>query len=210
MNLYRPEKVLIDRSTENCAHTKTILNSLRGVPVVSWSVNSHPLIRSVEHKAASFDERLAAACRCVRVGYRVGFHFDPIIRHEDMARHYAETINTIFDTVPESSIVWISMGALHFPPPLKQIIGPRFPNSRFIYDEFVRDEDGKMRCFRPLRVEMYRMIAGAIRARNHTVRLYLRMETPEIWRDVFATASPCQRELASELDGAVSCAASSR
>jgi len=198
----------IKTKTDNIANLLDLEHN--GRVVVSWSMNSKMLSQAIERNSAALEDRLSAALRCIGAGYRVAFHFDPLIRHEDMTRHYADTVNAIFDAVPESSIAWISLGALRFPPALKEIIEQRFPHSRFIYDEFVRGEDGKMRYFRPVRVEMYQSLVHAIRARSKTTSIYLCMETPQVWRDVFGF-TPCQRELSGTLDrAAVSCISSSR
>jgi spore photoproduct lyase len=51
----------------------------RGHTVISWSMNSKRICRTEEHNTASFEERLAAAIQCERWGYKLGFHFDPLI-----------------------------------------------------------------------------------------------------------------------------------
>ena len=40
-------------------------------------MNSIGICRTEERKAATFEERLAAAVQCQQWGYKLGFHFDP-------------------------------------------------------------------------------------------------------------------------------------
>ena len=147
-----------------------------GKTVVSWSVSPQKIIGSEEHNSASLDERLTAARKCVNAGYRVGFHFDPMINYEGWEADYKETVERIFRYVSASSIAWISLGALRFPPQLKQIAEGRFPDTKIFYGEFV-PANGKMRYFRPLREEMYKKMRGWIREGAPRVDPYLCMET---------------------------------
>src|ERR1041384_146974 len=48
--------------------------------VVSWSMNPQRIIDEEEHGTASLDERLGAAQLCQERGYRLGFHFDPMLQ----------------------------------------------------------------------------------------------------------------------------------
>jgi spore photoproduct lyase len=42
-------------------------------------MNPQQVIDLDEHGTASLSERLLAARRCQNAGYRLGFHFDPIV-----------------------------------------------------------------------------------------------------------------------------------
>jgi spore photoproduct lyase len=158
----------------------------RGRTIVAWSLNSPPIMRREELKTASLDQRLTAAATCAAMGYRLAFHFDPIIHHPGWREGYRQTIAQLFAKVPAASIAWISMGALRFLPGLKNIATARFPNSSFFYDEFVLGLDNKFRYFRSLRVEMYKLIYEELK-KNCVADtcLYLCMESDEIWREVF-------------------------
>ncbi|MCK5437520.1 MAG: DNA photolyase [Desulfobulbaceae bacterium] len=157
-----------------------------GRTILAWSLNSQEVMAREEFRTAPFEARLAAAADCASWGYRLAFHFDPIIYHPGWKEGYAETVERLFDSVPKESIVWISMGALRFLPALKSIAGKRFPNSRFFHEEFVPGLDGKSRYFRSLRVEMYKHLFDLIsrRASSDTC-VYFCMESDEIWREVF-------------------------
>ncbi|MFZ5766479.1 MAG: SPL family radical SAM protein [Thermodesulfobacteriota bacterium] len=155
-----------------------------GRTIVSWSLNSPAIMAGEEFKTASLDERLAAAAQCARWGYRLAFHFDPIILHPGWQEGYADTIDRLFRAVPAEKIVWISLGALRFLPALRPIAISRFPASRFFHEEFVMGLDGKYRYFRSQRVELYSHLLTLLRQRAHPATcLYFCMESEEIWQE---------------------------
>ncbi|MBU0729298.1 MAG: DNA photolyase [Proteobacteria bacterium] len=154
--------------------------------IVAWSLNASEIMSREEIRTATLTERLNAAKLCASWGYRLAFHFDPIIYHPGWQQGYADTISLLFDTVPKEQIAWISMGCLRYLPALKTIAVNRFSNSKFFHEEFVIGLDGKYRYFRTLRVEMYKFIYNLLkeRAAAHTC-IYLCMESDEIWREVY-------------------------
>jgi spore photoproduct lyase len=157
-----------------------------GRTIMAWSLNSPEIMAKEELRTATFDQRLAAAAQCAEWGYKLAFHFDPLIYHPGWKEGYRKTIDRLFAAVPATSIVWISMGALRFLPALKSIATGRFPRSRFFHEEFVLGLDNKFRYFRPLRTEMYRHMAHHLsRHLDPDTCLYFCMESDEIWRDVF-------------------------
>lgn len=176
----------------------------RGRTVVAWSLNSPAIMDREEIRTASLEERLAAAARCAQWGYKLAFHFDPIILHEGWQEGYRATIERLFAVVPAEAIVWISLGALRFLPPLKQIAALRFPASRFFYQEFIDGLDGKRRYFRPRRTAMYRFIHDQLRRHaNPRTCIYFCMENDTIWREVFGFIPEEQGGLAAMLDRSV-------
>jgi spore photoproduct lyase len=155
--------------------------------VVSWSLNAGKIAAEEERGAPPVIERLQAAGAVVKKGYRVGFHFDPLVRFPGWEREYEEVVRKLFQIIPASSVAWLSLGALRFPPALKKIIQARFPATKIIYDEFILGRDGKLRYFRPLRLELFRSVAGFVKKwGGKEIPLYLCMEGGEIWRDGLA------------------------
>ena len=157
----------------------------RGKTVIAWSLNSPIIMKNQELRSATFTERLTAAKECAARGYKLAFHFDPIVEHENWEQGYQETISTLFSAVPAESIVWISLGALRYLPSLKEIGTQRFPASRIYYNEFVPGLDGKERYFRPKRVKLYQPIYKLIKERSaKDCCVYFCMGSDEIWREV--------------------------
>jgi spore photoproduct lyase len=156
-----------------------------GRTIISWSLNSTQVLGGEELRAASLMERLEAAARCAEWGYRLGFHFDPIIAHTDWRQGYAATIDALYRLVPAEAIVWISLGALRYLPNLKDMGLRRFPASRIYYQEFVEGLDGKARYFRHNRVTLYADIYQRLKTYAHPdTCIYFCMESDEVWREV--------------------------
>ncbi|MEJ2110084.1 MAG: DNA photolyase [Acidobacteriota bacterium] len=187
--------------SDSIANLETLAH--RGHTVISWSVNSERVRCSEESKSASMEDRLAAAGQCERWGYKLGFHFDPIIYYEGWEQEYRATVERIFRSVDPGSVVWISLGALRFPPHLIDRVKKRYPESRIPYGEFVPAHHGKLRYFRPLREEIYRKMISWIREVAPQVLVYLCMESFAVWEKCFDGLPLNPSTLSSKLDKAV-------
>ena len=175
----------------------------RGHTVVSWSVNSKRICRSEELKTATFEERLAAARQCQDWGYRIGFHFDPVICYEGWEKDYEEAVREVFRAVDHAGIAWVSLGALRFTPHLRDIVRRRFPKSQIPYGEFVPGHHGKLRYFRPIREELYSKMRGWIRAAAPDVFIYLCMENRAAWERSCGAAPRDTAHLSDQMDSLV-------
>ena len=167
--------------------------------IFAWSLNPPEMVGEAEHNTASLKARLKAAEQAGTAGFRLAFHFDPLIYYPGWEQAYFETVRRLGKVAPPEKIAWISLGALRFLPPLRQIILKRFPHSRLAAEEMVRGPDGKLRYFRSLRVEMYGRLREWLAEVFPGVQLYLCMESPRVWREVFGFA-PEGEELARLLD----------
>ena len=156
-----------------------------GRSIISFSVNAPAVSRTEESKATPLEARLRAASRAAAAGYRVGFHFDPLIRHQGWEDGYAQTVDRIYEAVEPGQIAWISLGAFRYLPGLKKIVRRRHRFSRIMDEEFVLAGDGKMRYIRPMRVEMYCRMVEYIRRADPEACIYMCMESPRVWREVF-------------------------
>jgi len=191
--------VLLELKTKSDRVENLLKLDPKGRVVVSWSMNPQRVIDRDEHMTASLDERLSAALRCQQAGYKLGFHFDPIIEYPGWEADYRDMVERIFATVDQRRVAWLSMGVLRNTPGLKRIMRERFPSTRLLTGEQVLCPDGKMRYFQPLRVEMYRKMLRWIRAASPTVFVYLCMESKEVWEEVFGFAPSCEKELGRQL-----------
>ena len=172
-----------------------------GHTIISWSLNPRRIIREEELKTASLEERLAAARQCQMWGYRLGFHFDPLIWYEGWEQEYEEVVRDLFRAVDPAGISWISLGCLRFTPHLKEIVRRRFPRSSVPNGEFVPGHHGKLRYFRPIRDEMYSKMLAWIRARAPGAFVYLCMENRAAWERSFGIAPSSSDELSAAMDG---------
>jgi spore photoproduct lyase len=186
------EKLVVEFSKQTAAvlelKTKTVsIQALSRLPhnrktILSWSLNTESIIQSEEKKTAPLSARLQAAARCESLGYPLAFHFDPLIIYEGCEKDYQEVIKKIFDHVSPENIVWISLGSFRFIPSLKPIIQKRFQQSKIVYGEFISGLDGKMRYFKPLRIQLYQQIVSYIRNFSPDILVYLCMEDDEVWK----------------------------
>ena len=174
-----------------------------GHTIVAWSLNSPEIMQRQELRAASLEQRLAAARQCAAWGYRLAFHFDPLILHDGWQEGYRQTIAALFKAVPAERIAWISLGALRFLPPLKQIATARFPQSAIYRHEFIDGLDGKRRYFRPRRTELYQFVYRELQKFvSPDTCIYFCMESDEIWREVMGFSPEERGGLAAMLDRA--------
>jgi spore photoproduct lyase len=176
-----------------------------GHTIISWSLNPRHIIRSEELKTATLEERLDAARLCRQWGFRLGFHFDPLVYYEGWERDYEEVVRDLFRYVDPEGICWISLGCLRFTHDLKEIVRRRFPRSRIPYGEFVPGNHGKWRYFRPIRDEMYAKMQAMIREHAPRVLIYLCMENRAVWARSLGEAPSSTDELASWMDAQVDC-----
>lgn len=151
--------------------------------VISWSINSERMAREEEKGAPPVTDRLEAAGIISERGFPVGFHFDPLILHPGWEEGYSRVIEKLLRAVKASRIRWISLGSLRLPPALKPVIEKRFPQTRIIYEEMIQGRDGKLRYFKPLRLELYQKIVELIRYwGGGRIPVYFCMEDVEVWR----------------------------
>ncbi|MFH1283156.1 MAG: spore photoproduct lyase family protein [bacterium] len=151
--------------------------------VISWSVNTKHVAKIEEIGAPSVVARINAAKKAQSAGYPIGFHFDPICYYQGWENDYKDLVDQIFKKITPESVEWISLGTLRFNPALKNILRDHYPNQRLLLGELIVGQDGKMRYVRPLRVKIYNTVADYLLKYIPRSKLYLCMESPEIWQD---------------------------
>ena len=181
----RQKNAVLELKTKSVNIERLAKLDSNGRTIVSWSMNTKRIQREEEHKCASIEERLEAAGKCIDWGYRVGFHFDPLIDYENCEEEYEQLLREIFSKVQPDKIAWLSLGSLRFMPELKSIMEKRFPKSPLPYAEWIRGLDGKMRYFKERRIELYGRLIREIRRLAPELAVYLCMETEEVWRKSF-------------------------
>ncbi|MBF0468096.1 MAG: DNA photolyase, partial [Desulfamplus sp.] len=81
--------------------TKTVnVDSLKNIDhnrktIIAWSLNTPSIIKSEEKNTASLGARLKAAKKCEQWGYRLAFHFDPLVIYDGCELEYKEVIKSI-------------------------------------------------------------------------------------------------------------------
>lgn len=170
--------------------------------IVAWSLNTPPMIASQERGTASLQARLRAAKQCQDWGYPLAFHFDPMFIYPGCEQAYQNVLRRLFNTIDADKIVWISMGTFRFMPALESIVKQRFPESDIIYGEFINGLDGKMRYFKPLRIDLYKAMVDWLRTHAPNVLVYLCMEDEDVWLKSFGFSPQSRGGLPQMLDDA--------
>ena len=153
-----------------------------GNVVVSWSLAPEYIVKKEEHGTASLKKRIEASVKCLNHGFKIGFHLDPLIWHENWREHYLHLVETICTHFSPEDMYHISMGALRFPPSQRHIMRKRFGmDSLVTKGEFFLSKDGKLRYDQRLRSEMFSFIRKAFLKHNLSWKIYLCMETKESW-----------------------------
>jgi len=170
------------------------LLSLRpnGQVVVSWSLNTQPMIDQFEAGTADLEERIHAAKQCQEQGYRIRLRIDPGILYLDWQRDYAELIRKSLAVLePEN----ITLGMLRLLPGhfrlARQVYGRRGEQLQNV-GLTERATDGKYRYPPDRRVQFYRSLIDAIRSINKGVSISLCRETPYVWDHVKDHADPAK------------------
>ncbi len=180
---FRNKKVLFELKTKS----NKIQNILKEKPssniIISWSLNPEKTINSEEEGSNTLNQRLKAAQKIQKAGFKIGFHLDPIIYSQNWQNEYKTLIKKIY-TKLTGPFAWISLGTLRCNRKLKRIAERRFPKSNIFYGELFLGEDQKLRYPKFLRKAIYTKILGWIREFDLNSPVYLCMEDKDVWKAV--------------------------
>lgn len=161
--------------------------------VVSWSLNPAEIAAKEEPLTAPVKRRLEAAKAVCDYGYKVGFHFDPLILCENFENLYGALIGELTSLIPEHSVEFISVSTFRCPPELMDAIRLRPEASILTKGDYVRGLDGKIRYFKALRVKMIKFAIESIRKVWKKPFIYMCMEHESLWKGIFEY-DPGERE----------------
>lgn len=156
----------------------------RGRTLVSWTLSPDRIFATSEHRTAPPAARLGAARRVLAAGYKVAFHFDPIIAYDGAERDYSDLIDELVEAIPPERIAFVSMGGLRMTPALRRAARTRHPEDPMLVGEEVLSPDGRYRAFAPQRVRLFRLLAERLKRRAARLPVYLCMESPAVHRRV--------------------------
>jgi len=178
----RQSKAVLELKTKTANIEDVVTLDHNRKTIMAWSLNTERIIQTEERHTASFHDRLKAAAACETRGYPLAFHFDPMVVYDGCRSDYAKAVDQLFSYISHDRVVWISLGTFRFMPALKSIVQQRFPQSKIPYGEFVPGMDGKMRYFKPVRIELYREVINRIKEKAPNVLVYFCMEDDEVWQ----------------------------
>lgn len=176
--------VLVEFKTKS-NHIEELKNIKRKDKViVAFSMNTEEMIEKVEQGTASLEERLEAAAQAIEMGFWVAFHFDPIIWYPQWKEDYPKTVDRIFEKIKDpSKIAWWSLGAFRTNPSLKSKLKDLNRHLPLFGGEMILGKDKKLRYFRSVRADFYRVMDQAIDKNYSDATVYICMETRELWKD---------------------------
>lgn len=176
VNFFKNREEYFEFKTKSCNIANLLNMEAPKNIVVGWSVNPQNIIDDVEPLTPSLSNRIEAAAKLARHGYKVAFHFDPVILHDNWQENYKNTIEEIASKIPSDKVVWISVGTLRFNRELKKFIECRFPNNTILDEDFFISFDGKMRYREERRKEVYDFIRPLLGKYFAKSKIYLCME----------------------------------
>ncbi|MCX8072873.1 MAG: radical SAM protein [Candidatus Binatia bacterium] len=195
----RPNAVL-ELKTKSVAIDGLLQQSATQNVVVAWSLNAASIIDEEEPGTASLSERLAAAQALQQAGYRVAFHFDPLVAIENWEESYRDVVRALEATLDPHRVAWISLGHLRLSPGLKRAMKERQRGAQLLAGELVPGADGKQRAWRGIRLQMYRALLRWLAEWNEGIPRYICMEPAGVWEKTFGEA-PTDQEVAARLVG---------
>jgi spore photoproduct lyase len=151
----------------------------KGNAVIGFSVNPQRHIEAYEPGASTLAERLDAARKVLQAGYLLAFHFDPVFLSPSWEQAYLPLVNAVGE-FPAERIAWISLGTIRYTRALKEKLGEQ----SFLYEEFVPCRDGKFRYPQKVRSPIYETLYREL-SKRLAVPIYMCMESPAVWRNVF-------------------------
>jgi spore photoproduct lyase len=208
VGLYNELIPMFSRSRNAVLELKTKTANINGIlkikekdkTIVSWSLNSRYIAGRHEKRAPGVEERIDAASRAQEAGFKLAFHFDPIIIHDSWEEAYKRSIEQLFKKILPGNVIYISMGTLRILPEMKDIF---YKISRGLKEwEFIKGGDNKIRYFRPLRTSVYRQIKSFLQQYVSEDTLYMCMENSTVWEDVFNIKNMTSEKLKERLDKA--------
>jgi DNA repair photolyase len=186
----RRENLTLEFKTKTDEIEALLNTDPHGRVTVSWTLTTDAIWRSSEHRTASPAARIAAARAVLEAGYKVAFHFDPIIAYDGAERDYARLADQLLATIPAVRISFVSMGGLRMTPSLRQAARRRFPQDPMLCGEEVLGPDGRLRAFAALRIRLYRELAARLERAGVSIPAYLCMESTAVHERVFGRPAP--------------------
>ncbi len=119
---------------------------------IGFSISSQKSISLFDRKTPSLKARLQAIEILNSKGFKIGFHFDPIILSPDFLTEYQQLIQAILEIVKAKKIAYFSLGVVRFTKKVYREVINNYPKSEFMKQNMVKN-DGMIRY--PYDVRMF-------------------------------------------------------
>ena len=199
----RRKNCILELKTKTSSVESLLKSKYRERIVVAWSLNSPRIVSIEERRTASLKERILAAHDCQKAGFVLAFHFDPLLYYPGWDEDLEEAVRLLEKYIDPESIIWISFGSFRYMPALKWAIKRRFPKTKIFDGEFVTGLDGKLRYFKPIRIEMYSKLLERLKKWYEDLGIYLCMESSDVWKQSFGWSPKTSANLSRYLDNRV-------
>ncbi|MDX9814430.1 MAG: spore photoproduct lyase family protein [Sulfurimonas sp.] len=178
------ENVILEFKTKSNNISYLLENPLVKNILPTWSLNTNTIVQNEEHLSASLEKRLKAAREVANKGYKVGFHFHPIVEYENYLAEYKELYDKVLDMFSSSEVALVSFGTLTFIKPVIKVLRNRGLKSKITQMPF-EDASGKSSYPKETKVEMFKHAYESFKPWHKEVFFYLCMEEHELWNETF-------------------------
>ncbi|MDR1894269.1 MAG: radical SAM protein [Spirochaetales bacterium] len=188
----RNPRVILEFKTKT-ANVDPLLN--REIPpnlIVTFTLNTPAVIEHEERRTADLGERLKAASRLARRGVLVGFHFHPLIRYQGWEGDYRAVFRQLKGEVSPASCALVSLGTLTFIRPVIRRIRERGRPTQVLKMPWT-ETAGKLSYPREVKRELFSLAWEELGDWREEVFVYLCMEDPALWQEVFGWDYPDNR-----------------
>ena len=179
----------------NVENLLKLKNEHQGKTVVSWSVNARTISENDEAFTARLEERVQAAEKVVEAGYKVGFHFDPLVSFPGWQDEYRDTIKLIFSRIKPEQVAWVSVSSLRYQQEMQDMMMARFPKSTLPFGEQFLAKDRKLRYIQPLRFQLIQFVWDELKSYGVELPVYMCMESSTAWRTIAGAPPSAGEEL---------------
>ncbi|MDA3955961.1 radical SAM protein [Oceanispirochaeta sp.] len=155
--------------------------------LLTWSLNTPPLIAAEERLTASLEKRLEAARMVADRGIAVGFHLHPMVWYKGWESDYEALTREMTRQFKAEEVLCVSLGTLTFIKPVLKQLRER-PILSKILQMPLEEAAGKWSYPLKIKEELFKAAATGLKEWREDVFFYMCMEDPQLWQPVFGRA----------------------
>ena len=181
--------LMLYTKSDNVGHLLNLNH--KGHTIINWTLSCDTVVRQIEKRTPSMEERIRAAAMCQEAGYTVRFRFSPIIPIKNWQDENRDMIEKLFaevrpDLITMDLLGWMSaqqikasMDVSLFDDEYRELV------ERMLEEGTVRVENSPKQIFpHPYRLKVYRFFMEEIRRVSEGTPISICMETQEMWREL--------------------------